>query len=177
MSGKVIAFDLIGTGQTLYVKPDAHGVHFLSEFAGEVHVRIRGTPLALLAMAKSGGKSQATFSGEVEIAGDLGLGQQIQSVMAHLRVDWEELLAGSVGDIAARQLGNLGRTFSRWFSQGRTTLEMDTSEYLRMETLLLPVRDDIRQFMDAVDTLRADADRLEARIARLQRALGEGAAT
>jgi ubiquinone biosynthesis protein UbiJ len=47
-------------------------------------------------------------------------------------------------------------------------LQLSLSEYLREEAQLLPDKIQIEDYMQAVDRLRADCDRLEARIKRLQ---------
>jgi ubiquinone biosynthesis protein UbiJ len=169
MAGKVIAVELLGPEVTLYAFPREEGVQLRSEHTGPAHVRIRGAPLALLAMAMNRDKQPSTFTGEVEFVGDLSLGQHIQSVLASLDVDWEELLSAYVGDLAAHKLGNLVRTATRWFGQTRRILEMDMGEYLRIEARILLEPRDLRDFVTAVDTLRMDADRLEARLARLER--------
>ena len=46
-------------------------------------------------------------------------------------------------------------------------------EFLREETGDLVHAEDVEAWMDAVDGLRSDADRLEARIRRLERKLTE----
>jgi ubiquinone biosynthesis accessory factor UbiJ len=171
MADKVIAVDLLGVGMTVYVVPYQEGVHLLAEYDGDVHVRIRGTPLALLAMATTREAYRSTFSGDVEIIGDLVLSRQIQSVVTNANIDWEELLSNYVGDIAAHQLGRMYSSFSSWLKQTRQTLELDVAEYVRAEINLLPEPDDVKEFVVAVDSLRADTDRLEARLKRLKRRL------
>jgi len=168
MAGRVIAVDLLGLGLAFYAIPDDRGVRLLNEYAGDVQVRIRGTPLALMAMA-AGRDRRQTFTGEVEFIGDLGLGQHIQSVLASLDVEWEELLSTYIGDIAAHKLGNLCRSLIGWFGQTRHILEMDAGEYLRTEARFLAEPYDVKGFLTAVDTLRGDADRLAVRLTRLQR--------
>ena len=45
-------------------------------------------------------------------------------------------------------------------------------EYLRNEAAILVETREIAEFVDAVDALRSDVDRLEARLQRIARALG-----
>jgi ubiquinone biosynthesis protein UbiJ len=47
---------------------------------------------------------------------------------------------------------------------------LNVSDYLKEESLILPDQSQVNNFLSAVDTLRADTDRLEARIARLKKA-------
>jgi ubiquinone biosynthesis protein UbiJ len=46
-------------------------------------------------------------------------------------------------------------------------LGLDVSEYLQEESRLLPTRHEVEAYLNAVDALRASADRLEQRVARL----------
>ena len=173
MAGKTIAVELVGLGQTIYLSPEAGAIRLRADHSGEVHVRIRGTPLALLAM--SADTEGASVASGVEIIGDVALGRHLQSLLASFSVDWEELLSGYLGDVAAHQLGNGGRAAAQWLAETRATLERDVAEYLRNEAELLPERWQIRQFLTAVDELRSDIDRLDARIKRLHGRLGRAA--
>lgn len=171
ISGRVIAIDLLGLDQTVYVLPQGRSLRLRSEHAGEVHVRIRGTPLALLGMARE--RDRGAVAGDVEIIGDLALGRHLQALVASVDIDWEEWLSGYVGDVAAHQFGNLGRALSGWMRQTQATLELDLAEYLRYELQLVAEGRDIRAFVDGVDVLVSDVDRLEARLRRLRERLGK----
>jgi len=169
LQGRVVAVDLLGLQTSVFVLPTEHGMRLQTQHDGPAHVRIRGTPMALLALATDRGRQQATFSGDVEISGDLSLSQHLQALIRGLDVDWEELLSQRIGDVAGRQLGNVLRRIGEWGKQAQKTLESDVSEFLRHELRLLPQRSEVEGFLDSVDTLRADADRLEQRLQRLQR--------
>ncbi len=174
MKGKIIAVELLGVGQTVYFAPGEQGFELLDAYAGEVHVRVRGTPLALLRMAR--GEQTETFSGEVEIIGDLQLGRHLQSMLASFDIDWEELLSQYLGDIAAHQIGNAVREASACAAAARHAIGLDTVEFLRNEAAILVETRDIAEFVDAVDGLRSDVDRLEARLDRIARYLEAGQA-
>ncbi len=170
MNDKIMAIELIGPGKTLYILPTESGIHLQSAHDGDVHVRIKGTPLGLLKMAGRRDNMPATFDGDVEISGDLALGQHLQRMIREMDLDWEELLSQKVGDVAAHQIGNFLRGFSNWAKDVHESMEQNISEYLRIEAGLTPDRTEIEQFIHDVDTLRQDVDRLEQRIARLKRA-------
>lgn len=169
MDGRVMAIDLVGLDKTIYIFPESMGVHLQSEYGGDVHVLIKGTPFALLKMARQRDKQPASFDGDVEISGDLALGQHLQEMIKRLDLDWEELLSHKVGDVAAHQINNFVRSFSAWARESHKSMEQNIGEYLRIEAELSPNKVEIDQFMNAVDDLRNDADRLEQRIARLAR--------
>ena len=47
-------------------------------------------------------------------------------------------------------------------------MRLNTQEYLQEESRLTPADAEVRHYLDAVDTLRLDTDRLEARLKRLE---------
>ena len=108
------------------------------------------------------------FSSEIRIHGDVQFAKQLQDVMNGFDFDWEQQLARVTGDVIAQPLAyGLKQGFS-WLRSSSESLQMTLSEYLREEAQLLPDKIQIEDYMQAVDKMRADCDRLEARINRLQ---------
>ncbi|HHH39683.1 MAG TPA: sterol-binding protein [Sedimenticola sp.] len=168
MHGRVIAFEVLGTGQTLYLVPGPARLQILSRYEGEPDCLLRGTPLALARMGRGDQGTDQLFSGEVEIRGDTGLAHRFGHIMGSLDIDWEEQLSRVTGDVVAHGAGELVRGLGRW---GRDTLEtfgLDLQEYLQEELRLLPQRLEIETFLSQVDRLRDDVERLEARVERLR---------
>jgi ubiquinone biosynthesis protein UbiJ len=167
MTGKLIAVELRGVGITLYMAPHSGGIQLLREYDGNADAVISGTPLAL-ARVGIGEERGLVFAGEVEIRGDVTLGQRFESVLRELDIDWEEQLSHLVGDAAAHQVGNLVRNALQWGAKSVDTLGRDLTEYLQEESRQLPQRDEVNNFLAAVDVLRNDVERLDARVKRLQ---------
>lgn len=166
LAGAVIAIEPEGLGITLYLFPGAQGVQVAERYEGEPTVRIRGTPLALVQQWR--GQSVGEM---ITVEGDAATGRRFQTLLARLDIDWEEQFSKVVGDAAAHQLSQLWRGFRHWSRQTSATLLHDGSEYLQQELRVLPSYPAVESFLSAVDVLREDADRLEARIARLRRSL------
>lgn len=174
--GKVIAMELEAKAKTplmtLYLLPGKSGVIVLSQYAGEADTTLAGTPLALAKMSlasKVGGPdaSDVLFSGEVNIRGDIELGQSFKRVLDKMEIDWEEHLSQITGDIVAYNVGNSLRQFGSWWKQSATTLAQDAAEFLQQEDARLPLDTEMQEFTQAVDTIRDDVERLQARIQRL----------
>lgn len=165
--GKVVGIELLGLGVKFYLLPDNAGLKLQPEYHGEVNVWLRGAPLSMMRMGMGDEQQKALFSGDVEIIGDTETGQRVRDIINDLDLDWEEQLTKLVGDVVGHKIGNLVRDVSGWASQTRNTVEQDVSEYLQEESRLLPHREEIGPFLEAVDTLRGDVDRLEARVQRL----------
>ena len=170
LQGRVIAIELKGTGIRLLLQPEQQGLRLMGHYDGAVDTTLRGAPFALLRMS-SGRTGEGMFKGGVEIDGDVELGQQIQRVFEKLEIDWEEHLSRLTGDIIAHQIGNTVRGLLNWGERSAEHLGQDTADYLQEETEILPVPWEVQEFIEEVDTLRGDVDRLEARVKRLQRKL------
>ena len=168
LADKVIAVELLGVGVRLYFLPHAHGVQVLSHYDGEPDTLLRGAPLSLLRLALSTAPSDELFAGGAELRGDTATGQAFQDILRAVHLDWEELLARATGDAVAHQAGRAARAVGTQAQHTVHTLEEDVREYLIEEAALLVNRHEVAGFLDAVDTLRSDADRLEARMRRLE---------
>jgi ubiquinone biosynthesis protein UbiJ len=166
LHGKVIRIELVGPAKTLYILPSAAGLRLLVAHDAEPDVTLRGELAVFARLAFGGGTT--TRAGELQISGDLELGQRFQQVLRALDIDWEEHVSHLVGDVLARPLGRAARGARAWQAQAVRTLGMDVSEYLQEESRILPTRREVEVFLNAVDALRARADRLEQRVARLR---------
>ncbi len=167
LQGRVIAIELQGTGIRLLLQPEKDGLRLMGHYDSEVDTTLRGAPFALLRMS-TGRTGEGMFKGGVEIDGDVELGQQVQRVFEKLEIDWEEHLSRITGDIIAHQLGNTVRGLLAWGERSAEHLGQDTADYLQEETEILPLPWEVNEFIEQVDTLRSDVDRMEARVKRLQ---------
>lgn len=165
LSGRVMAIDVKGLDLTLYLVPDAGGLAVRDIVAGTPETCLRGTPFALARLGLTAGSRNALA--DIEIEGNAELGQTLQNILGRIEFDWEEALSKIAGDVVAHQVGRQVRDARARAQAGADSLRQDVGEYLREEARLLPPRVIVEDFMNAVDTLRSDVDRLAARIERL----------
>ena len=177
IDGRVVAFRLTDLDFILYFIPSQGRVSVMTHCEIEPEVMISGSLITLIRMGLSGKTDEAVSVKDVEIRGDIELGQAFYELLSRVEIEWEELLADRVGDIAAHQIGNIARGFTGWMGQVRESLRMDLSEYLQEESRIVPTKPEIEKFMDEVDTLRSDVDRLEARVQRMEARLGDAKPT
>ncbi len=167
MEGKIIAIEIKGLNESLYLFPGDDGIMVLSDFDGDADTTLSGTPLALAKLSLSEDAAVVLFSGDVTITGDTRLGHQFKKILAQVNIDWEEQLSRVVGDITAHQIGNALRGFGQWFDRSKHAMELDVGEYLQEESRLLPAKAEIDRFIHQVDELRESVDRLQARVQKL----------
>lgn len=170
LSGKVVDVEVTGAG-ALRLRIDGERVHIgPRDAAGDAaaDVTVRGTPLSLLRLAFSGDREALILGDEVDLRGDVALAAQLQRIAARMDVDVEEALAQRIGDVPAHELMRGVRGLGGWMHAAGAALLADLSEYLRYEAAVVPRRDEVEQFSHAVDDLRDDVERLEARVTRLE---------
>ncbi|HEX7029410.1 MAG TPA: SCP2 sterol-binding domain-containing protein [Gammaproteobacteria bacterium] len=166
LEGRMIALEFREFGAPLYLRPHAGGIELFNRWRGEPDVTVEGTiPALLFANLR---REPGTPAG-VRIDGDAGLGQEFQKLVRLLDIDWEDRLARFVGGPAAHRIGHTLRGLNRWTRDSAVRFGDNLREYLQEETRDLPVRGEVESFNDAVDVLRTDIDRLEARVQRLFR--------
>lgn len=128
---------------------------------------IEGSPLTLLRLA--GSDPQAAFrDGAANIHGDALVGKSFQQLLKFARPDWEEELSRLVGDVAAHQLTRGVQQFFGWGKRSSEAMAQNAAEFFQEESRDLPSSAEAGHFMREVDELREQADRLDARLRKLE---------
>ncbi len=129
----------------------------------DADLTIAGKASALAGLGKNPGH---LFSDDITIYGNVQFAKQLQDVLASFEFDWEHHLAKITGDTLAFPIAHGLRQFGQWLNQSHQSMQLNVSEYLKEEAKLLPDRSQVAHQLSQVDSLRADLDRLEARINR-----------
>ncbi|HSN18252.1 MAG TPA: SCP2 sterol-binding domain-containing protein [Gammaproteobacteria bacterium] len=166
LGGKVIRLELVGLPLVLHFLPEDGRVTVASDYHGDADITVRAPAASLMAAALKR-DSEAVPRG-MHISGDAETAQVFSRLLKHADLDWEELLAQRVGDVAARQIGNAVRGFLGWSRDTGSRLGQDMADYLHYESRDLPPRHEVQGFLSGVDRLRDDAERLHARLKRAE---------
>jgi len=170
LQGKVIRINTPGADRLeLWVLPQASGLQIAHHLDRDPDVTLTADLDVFLRLAARRVAPEVSPSGEVQIRGDILLGQQFQRLLEQVDIDWEELMARVVGDIPAHQLGNLLRGLGNWSRQAADTIKLDIEEYLLEESRLLPERERAAVFRSSVERLAQDLDALERRLGPLEK--------
>lgn len=135
----------------------------------QADVTITGTPLALLSLVREE-PANVIRRGDVTIAGEAELATGFQELLQLLRPDLEAGLARVVGDIPAYGAGSLLRKALDYGRSSLRTQAMNAGEYLAHEKRVLVPRSEAEEFLQQVDALREQTDRLAARVGALETA-------
>ena len=155
-------------GPAMYFFPSEGGFRIRAEHDGKVDVTIAGNPPAFLKLVMGEFAPTLTGSGQMQITGDLELGQRFQKILRNVDIDWEEHLSVYVGDAVAHRTGQTARRLRGWLQHVAQTLREDFSEVMTEELQVAARPEAVQAFMDRVDRIRADVDRLEKRMQKFR---------
>ncbi|WP_421867604.1 ubiquinone biosynthesis accessory factor UbiJ [Motiliproteus sp.] len=152
----------------LVVELGPEGVNLCDGVAIEqVDCEIEGSASELLALMMD---PQLAFEGRVELRGDTLLANQLRQIAQQLDLDWGGLIGDCIGDAPAQVLLNLLNQGRANLKEASNNLLDDLDNWLHEEIRVQPSRAELEGFYDEVDRLRLDADRLRARVERLEQA-------
>ena len=171
LDGRAIELEVRDTPFRLYMEARDGRIALADRRETETDARLSGTPLSLLALAGPGAEGRLR-SGTVRIEGDAEVAQRFRELLEQARPDVEEELSRVIGDVAAHRIANFARGFLDLGRRATDSLATSAAEYLQEEGRDLPVRIEVDEFLKEVDRLRDDTERLEARIARLEKPIG-----
>ena len=167
LDGRALSLDVKGTSLKFYLAVQKGSISLDTRHEGTTDASLAATPVALLALAGSGAE-RGLRGGAVHIEGDAEIAQNFRSLLTQVQPDFEEELSRVVGDVAAHQLANFARGFLDWGRRASESMASNVAEYLQEEGRDVPTRIEVDEFLEAVDRLREDTDRLEARLGRLE---------
>jgi ubiquinone biosynthesis accessory factor UbiJ len=128
---------------------------------------ISGSPFALASRA-AGGTDPARRDERIGIRGDAEVAARYRELLVLARPDWEEELSRLVGDLPARRLSLAARSAFGWLRKSAATAGRNLAEYLEEESRDLASGAELSEFIADVDALRETADRVEARMRRIE---------
>lgn len=107
--------------------------------------------------------------GQLRIEGDAELARRLQRMAERFDPDWQKPFADVFGEVLGVQIANGVAAALRGARAGARSVAGSAAEYVTEESRDVVPRAELDAFLDDVDTLRDDAERLAARIARMRR--------
>ena len=162
---RCIAINISDFNKTIPVLFRQQKIQLTNELEQSADLTISGKALTL---AKLGSDPESLFSADIDIHGDVQFAKQLRDLLDGFDFDWEAQLAKVTGDTLSYPIAHTIRQFGNWARNSHHSLQQNTAEYLKEEIRILPDKSLINDYMAEIDRLRANSDRLEARIQRLQ---------
>jgi ubiquinone biosynthesis protein UbiJ len=125
---------------------------------------VTGTPLGLAALLAGRSDGRFTAAG-VTIAGDAEIAAAFEKLLRHARPEIEEELARLLGDVPAHYAARAAKGAVAWGRRAIDSFARNVGEYLTEEGRDVVPRAELEVYHGAVDRIREDVDRAEARLA------------
>jgi ubiquinone biosynthesis protein UbiJ len=170
LAGKRLAVRVLGTpwSQTpICIESDGMTLSCVSG-AAAASATLIGAPVSLLALAGPDPEA-AIRRGDVRIEGDAQLAAQYRELARFLMPDLEEALSRLVGRSAAHLATRGARSAAEFVRDATFRSVQNLAEFLAHESGDLVSRREAEHFLRGADELRERLDRLDARLADLQR--------
>lgn len=169
LAGKRLAVRVLGTPWAEQpIGIDSDGVTLSCVSGGAADATLVGAPVSLLALAGSDPEAPIR-RGDVRIEGDAQLAQQYRELARFLVPDLEGTLSGLMGRSAAHLATRGAHTAADFVKDATLRSVHNLAEFLAHESGDLVSRHEAEHFLRGADELRERLDRLEARLADLER--------
>lgn len=163
LEGKVLRIQARTPGFELHLIPTEKGIELFSIYDEQnADCTVQGSTFDLIQLLIK--KDQGLAGSPVATQGDTALAETLLDLAHELDIDWEEILSGLVGDIAAHEIGRQGRRFGRWTKKVHQSMLRNTREYLHYESRAVVNEKEIQQFGEQIERLDNDLIKLETRI-------------
>ena len=162
-AGKTARFDVAPFSFAYTVQPDGTLAKAVADASPDAISVIAPSLLPRLVL-----KDENAFS-QIHSTGDAALLAEIFYLSKHLRWDAAEDISHVTGDIAAERLVQLASSAHQQVRDSVLSLTQAFAEYWTEERQLVAKSTHINPFIQQVDALRDDVERLEQRINRLQK--------
>ncbi|PKM22661.1 MAG: hypothetical protein CVV10_03225 [Gammaproteobacteria bacterium HGW-Gammaproteobacteria-14] len=169
-SGRLLAMHLSFPPLSVYVLLVEDGVELYHGSEAEADVSVQGGAVDLAAQLLNWQTAEGVIGGPVKIQGDRELLQSLITIGRQLDLNWSALMEPLLGSELAQQIEYGAK---RVFSMARHALDLFVAragDFLREESSLMALRREVAEFNQDVDEVRADTDRLSARIRNLKQA-------
>jgi ubiquinone biosynthesis protein UbiJ len=168
-NNQVISFDIKGLPFSIYIKGQEDHFIFSLQSESPALVSISGSSFAFMRCLVHKNPLQEFSAGDLVLMGESDLAESLFDLFKKLEIDWEEQLSKLFGDVPAHSLYTFLQKATLWGKDTISACMKNTSEYLQEEAPVMAPNAAITDFIQDVDTLRDDAERLAARVARLEK--------
>jgi ubiquinone biosynthesis accessory factor UbiJ len=163
LNGCILEINIESLKQSLFIGAKDGRVLLLSADKAPT-VMLTGSVSALIKLALLKDKTTLLKQRQISFSGDAVRAQQIQTFASSLQIDWEGLLADTIGDTPARFLSSSTKQSFMFMQTLSKNFIRDVEDYIKYELRLLPTKARAAKQFEAIDQLRLASDRLEARV-------------
>ena len=168
IKGKLIRITIREINKTLSLRVQQRYLQEESSSDTDADVEISVSLKILPEFLMGADQDKLIKQGGIEIKGDAHIASVFQNTLREIEIDWEELLSKYTGDAVAYQVGRGAKAVHSFGSRLHNNMRLDVRDYLQDNIQASATQGEVDQFIQDVDSVRAKADRLEARLNRLK---------
>lgn len=171
LDGRSITLTWNGPEWALRIQVDKDQLRVGPAHAGDSDLSLRTTLGGLIGLLKPS-TSKSLPAGRVQIAGDVELMRRIEQISRRFDPDWDSAFGARLGPVIGPQVARHLREAFAWIAASAKGFTESAAEYVQEESRDVVAAHELNEFGEAVDQLRDDVERVEARLQRLQRQRG-----
>jgi len=165
LEGKMIEMVILPLHVHFYLTFENGKILLLAESEQSPDTIIHTSPMGLIRLSfLPSSKMRSLFNDNIQISGDIHLGQELKEIFDQIDIDWEGHLAHFTGDVAAYHIGKVMRKGKDLHQRYSQSLKSNTKEYVLHEMQLTPTPAELEQFYQDVDDIRLRTERLIAHV-------------
>lgn len=168
LSDKIITIELQGMDLRFSLFPDAQGVTVLANYQGNTDVYISSAPFTLLQLFLHS-EPRLIHHPDITITGDISVLQKLSNIFKAMDIDWEAHWAKWIGDVPSHHLTQMWQRGQKYSQERVVVLQQNCTEYLQEEIRSIPAILEMEHFLNQIDVLRNDVERLTQRLQRLEK--------
>ena len=159
LSNKIIKLSVSDMGQEFYIFFQNDSIRISNENSDE-DVSISGTALSLLLYSTSG-KSEL-FASKIKISGDIETANELNSLLQKSDV-LRDIIVEIVGQKAASTLFSILDPIKDKMDKSKEKNNAALSDFLKFDINMVPSKEEINNYVDAVDDIKTRTDKLLSR--------------
>ena len=152
----------------IYIINRDNKIELLAHCEQPVTTAIKGPATEYAQLLNASDRGSALINSGLTLQGDSAALIKLQEIISDIELDWEGQLAKLLGDAPAHLLGQTARHIYQWKQQTQAVFLRHLEEFLHEESQLVPAKEEVEHFIDQVQQLSDDTERLEKRINKLK---------
>jgi ubiquinone biosynthesis protein UbiJ len=160
LQNRCIAIHVLSLEKTIYLHIDAHKMFLSLRAPKAVDVTIQASPKNLWHLSQK----TPTPHQQVQMQGNMHVAQKLSHILHDFAPDWEEALAHTLGDVAGHALAQTIRHAHAYVKQTAAHILQQSADYVVDENSMIAAKPSVDYFIDEVDKVRTQCDRLLVRV-------------
>ncbi len=160
LDNKIVILTILPIDVSLRFKITAAG--FETSEQHQADISISGKPSDFIKLSQQHTKN--LYNSGIKIIGDMGLADEIKTILSQLDLDWEAFIASYTGDIPARQIMRATKAGLHFIKNAQQNLQQNMLEFFQEEIQILPTRVEMQDFTNDNTAFRDAVARLEAKL-------------